>query len=62
MNDSKSGDTSGSPYGPPPSQNPYGQPANPYGQPPQQPSPYGESPQQSPQGQPAQPPAYGQPA
>ncbi|HET8961511.1 hypothetical protein [Nocardioides sp.] len=71
MNDSNSGDTSGSPYGPPPSQNPYGQPTDPHGQPPpqqspygeapQQQSPYGEGPQQSPQGQPAQPPAYGPP-
>lgn len=64
MSDSNSGDTSGSPYGPPPSENPYGQPADPYGQqqPPPQ-NPYGEQPPpQSPQEQPAQPPGYGQPA
>jgi hypothetical protein len=72
MSDSNSGDKGGSPYGPPPNQNPYGQPANPYGeQPPAQQSPYGEQPpqqsplggqppQQSPYGQPAQPPPYGQ--
>jgi hypothetical protein len=74
MSDSNSGDQGGSPYGPPPHQNPYGQPANPYGeqparpqnpygeQPAQQQSPYGEQPpqQQTPYGQPAQPPPYGQ--
>ena len=58
---------SGSPYGPPPSQNPYGQPpsgtpASPYGEQPAQQSPYGDrSPQQqNPYGQPSQPPPYGQ--
>ena len=57
---------SGSPYGPPPSQNPYGQPpsgqpASPYGEQPAQQSPYGDPPpqQQNPYGQPAQPPPYG---
>ena len=74
MSDSNTGDSGGSPYGPPPSQNPYGQPANPYGQqpppqqqnpygeqPPQQQNPYGEQPPQNPYGQPTQPPAYAQP-
>jgi hypothetical protein len=69
MSDSNSGDQSESPYGPPPSQNPYGQPANPYGEQPSQQNPYGGQPQQNPYGgqpqqnpygQPAQPPAYGQ--
>jgi hypothetical protein len=66
MSDSNSGNP-GSPYGgPPPQQNPYGQPpsgeqpsgqpANPYGGPPPQQNPYGQPPaygQQNPYGQPA---------
>jgi hypothetical protein len=71
MSDSNSGDTGGSPYGPPPSQNPYGQPptgppANPYGEQPVQQSPYGDGPpqQQNPYGDrpPQQQNPYGQTA
>jgi hypothetical protein len=60
MSDSNSGDKGESPYGPPPSQNPYGQPANPYGEQPAQQNPYGGQPAQNPYGgQPAQQNPYG---